>query len=63
MESMGGDGVCDLNEERKVAFSGHAELRFDSQYSAETLASHTEYLDSHHSKIKVEIEIDRAAIL
>lgn len=63
MDSMGGDGVCDLGEERKVAFSGHAELRFDSQYSAETLASHTEYLDSHNSKIKVEIEIDTAAIL
>jgi len=58
-----GDGICDLAEMREVFLSGHVELRFDPKLNAENLAAHIEYLDTERSKVSVEIEMEKAAIL
>ena len=57
------DNFYDLTEDRFFAFAGHAEIRFDPGFSAAELATHAQYLDSGHSKISIEFDIDKAEIM
>jgi hypothetical protein len=63
MKSMDGDGICDLSEIRRVAFSGHIELRFEPYHSVETIALDAEYLHSQQNKIEIELDIAKAEVL
>jgi hypothetical protein len=57
------NGIYDLTEDRFFAFTGHLEVRFDPNFSAEELATHAQYLASGHSKIAIELELDKAQVI
>ncbi|WP_420105911.1 PIN domain-containing protein [Herbaspirillum huttiense] len=61
--SMNGDGISDLTENYMATLEGHAELRFEPEHSIETLISASEYLDSDQSKIKIELDMQKATLL
>lgn len=63
MESMNGEGVCDLSELFDFRFSGHLEIKLHEGMAVEELRTHSQYLGSDTSPIDMELEIDSAQIL
>lgn len=63
MDSMNGDGICDLSELLKFKFHGYVEIGFEEELNIDAIKTHSRYLGSETNPITVELEIDNAEIV
>lgn len=63
MESMNGDGICDLSELFNFKFHGHIEIEFQDDLDVDAIKTHSRYLGSDGNPINVVIDIDKAEIV
>jgi hypothetical protein len=63
LDSMNGDGVCDLVEPRDLKFKGYIELTFEGELGVDELKIHSGYLGSEKCAIEINLEIGSAELL
>lgn len=62
LDSMDGDGICDLSEFFKFTFYGHVGIEFGDDLDIDAIRAHSQYLGSKANPITAEIEIIKAEI-
>lgn len=60
LDSMNGDGVCDLSESLKFKFSGYIEIWLYDAMSPEQFKVHTQYIHTDESELSIELSIKSA---
>lgn len=60
LESMNGEGLCDLSEELDFKFSGVLEIWLDEEMSPEQFRVHAQYISTDDSELVVDIEVKQA---
>jgi len=60
MESMNGEGWCDLSEELDFKFSGVLEIWLNEEMSPEQFRVHAQYISTDDSELVVDIEVKEA---
>lgn len=63
MDSMNGDGICDLSELFNFKFQGHIEIVFQEDLDVEALKTHSRYLGSDGNPVTAVMDIDKAEIV
>lgn len=62
IDSMNGDGVCDLSEARSIKFTGYIQLFIDGDLNTETIQKHIKNIDGNDSSIQLSLDIEYADI-
>lgn len=63
MDSMNGEGICDLYESYIAEFQGVISLNFDERYELEQIEAIFDNLTSNDSNVSVELDIESASLL
>jgi len=63
LDSMNGDGVCDLSETMKFRFSGLITVGVGGDLNMEEIEKHSKYLGSSKKPVSIELDIQTAEIL
>jgi len=63
LDSMNGDGICDLSETMSMRFAGLLEIKMSRDLDIEAVKSHSKYLGNEDNPISLSLQIESAEIL
>ncbi|MGB3724803.1 MAG: PIN domain-containing protein [Glaciecola sp.] len=63
MDSMNGDGICDLSELFEFKFRGYVVIEFKEELDIDAIKAHSRYLGTEANPITADIDIDTAEIV
>jgi len=63
MDSMNGDGICDLSELFNFKFHGYVEIEFQENLDIDEIKTHSRYLGADANPITAAMDIDKAEIV
>ena len=63
IDSMNGEGICDLSELFAFRFHGHIEFKFQEDLDVAAIETHSQDLGSDKNPIALSINIDKAEIV
>lgn len=62
LDSMNGDGACDISEVRSMKFTGYLQLHIDGDLDPDNINTHINTIGEDHNPIQISLDIEYADI-